>query len=160
MKRRTLTPGSYVFLLRLPGYEDVRVFVAVNTGTHRALEILLYPAGTTRDGWVRIVRRAYGTPDIEAWMMEREVTVEDYLVFLNDPATLAELDRGGPPRLVPRGPEFERGFWTRGEDGRFSLPETWRTDWPVIGVSWDDAHAYVRWISARRPPPLSKRWMR
>ena len=32
------------------------------------------------------------------------------------------------------------------------MHEDWEDSWPILGVSWDDAMAYVRWKNARAPP--------
>jgi len=43
-------------------------------------------------------------------------------------------------------------YWPPGADGTFRVRgkfADWRDDWPVMGVSWDDATDYARWLTAR-----------
>ena len=37
----------------------------------------------------------------------------------------------------------------RGPDGRYALPDEWSWDWPMLGLSWEDADAFARWKTAR-----------
>ncbi len=143
-----LAPGAYVVLLRADGREDARVPVwVVRAGTASARATLL-PLGETPPGFVRVVP---GTGADASWIMEREVLASEYLEFLNDETTLAEIAASPRPIRHPRGVEspLKGGWWVRGEDGRSALSADWRPDWPVLGVSLDDAPAYARWITAR-----------
>jgi len=146
-----LQPGAYTLLVRKEGYEDLRVFVRDLTGSIRTVHLTLHPIGTTPRGFVRVVRSGIDEP-LDFWMMEREVLAREYLVFLNDPATLAAVSEGRP-RYVPRGAGYETGFWQRSGDGTFALPESWRPRFPIVGVSHEDVQDYIRWMVERHPPP-------
>jgi tRNA A-37 threonylcarbamoyl transferase component Bud32 len=131
--------GLYVAVVRREGYEDRRW--NFETKHVPRIEYVLSPSGSTPAGFVRVPN---------AWrpgsylVMEREVTSAEYLEFLNDPATLA---RATETKLVPRsrdGPVFEKDA-----SGRFALPAGWRPDFPIVGVSWEDACDYARWLTER-----------
>jgi len=128
--------GDYLVLVRKEGYEDLRVpFRAIG---HLKKRVVLQGTGSTPAGWVRIPKDQFG----EAFLiMEREVTTAEYLVFLN------QAKPGGQAPLVPR--SSDSPYWERGRDGLFFLPQDWKPDFPVVGVSFHDAQAYVGWASRR-----------
>ncbi len=81
------------------------------------------------------------------WIAEYEVTAGEYLEFLNDPETRAEIERTGATTLVPRG--REELLFARAADGSYRIGDHTDPDWPVLGVSWHDAKAYAGWVEAR-----------
>jgi formylglycine-generating enzyme required for sulfatase activity len=103
----------------------------------------LLPEGSTPAGFVRVPADRKGP---SFFIMEREVSCAEYLAFLDDPKTLRRVDEN-PRTLVPRGPLGEP-YWDRGKNG-FVLAEPWQPGFPVLGVSFLDAQAYVAWASAR-----------
>ncbi len=162
---RELAPGSYLALLAKPGYESLRLPFVLERGRPLALRAVLLPAGTSPPGFVRVAAGAAAVGgDAEAfaslaattvelddyWIQEREVAVLEYLEFVNAPATLEEIDAAPQTILVPRdvatGPEAS--VWPRLADGTFEPPAHTR-DQPVHGISWHDARAYARWLTAR-----------
>ena len=138
---RSLEPGGWLAVLRLPGYEEVRIHLVVGPGVEAVETVRLLPRGTTPPGFVRVIPRESEARPF--WIREHEITCGEYLEFLNDPST--------PPALVPRSRQ-DGAHWTRGEDGRFALHPDWRPDWPVIGVSFEDAAAYAAWRTGRERP--------
>jgi hypothetical protein len=147
---RPLDAGVWLAVFRAPGREDQRVAFRVVRGRAADVEATLAPEGSVPRGFARVPlgRGAY------ALVMDREVTCEEYLEFLDDPAVVPV---AGGPRLVPRNRSSrEDGHWTRGDDGRFVLAEGWEPDWPVLGVSHEDALAYAAWRT-RRDRPLGGR---
>ncbi len=148
-------PGAYVALLRLEGHEDQRISFHIDHATEEfggdlALDATLHTNGTTPPGFVYVPVAAYGWGEASFWMQEHEVTSAQYLEFLNDPATLAEVDGSPTPIRVPRypiGPVAGKP-WPRA-NGRFELPAGVAGDVPVLGVSWHDAAAYARWRGER-----------
>ena len=156
-----LEPGSYVALVRLPGHEPQRVVFTRHYvgGQPMQVSAQLDAVGTAVPGFVRVEGTGVSAQDTEVpasvgvarrrsfWIMEREVTCAEYLAFLNDPATRAEIAASARPIRFPRDAQSAGtgGFWTRGADGRFALAENWRPEWPVLGVSYEDAEAYAAW---------------
>ncbi len=85
------------------------------------------------------------------------VTMEEYCTFIN---AIHEREPKDAWARVPRAvssPATNSGqYWTRpGPGERYSVPEIdedgdrWSPLWPVAALSWDDAVAYVEWVSAQ-----------
>jgi len=143
-----LEQGPYLVLARGPGFEDLRATIECPRGASGTLRLPLCPRGTTPDGYHRIVE--LGVQPRAFWIMDREVTMEEYCAFLDEPAIRAEIDASAKPIYFPRNSNNERkgGHLPRDETGRFQVPEKFR-GWPVLGVSWHDAVAYARWRTER-----------
>jgi len=150
---RDLPVGDYLVILRLDGYDDLRYAFDVTAGGTHQNTVRLVPRGGTPAGWVHV-------PEVDGYpafrIMEREVTAAEYLEFLNLATPTAEAP------LVPRGPGSV--FWSRGADERYALPDDWKPDHPIVGVSFHDAEAYVRWASRRAGTtfalPTVREWSR
>ncbi|MBI5367296.1 MAG: SUMF1/EgtB/PvdO family nonheme iron enzyme [Planctomycetes bacterium] len=137
--------------------------VWLGRGENLDLRVQLPEAGTIPAGFVFIAASACRTgrsarletlPDF--CMARYEVTCGEYLAFLNDPATLAEIDRpDGGVRRVPRAAPRERALWPRGGDGHFALPAGANADAAVVSVDLEDARAYAAWYDRRHGDP---RW--
>ena len=142
-----IEPGSYLVVVRRAGFEDVRRPFVCTRSKSVEIHVELSPDGTTAPGFVRVETAGYAP----FWMMEREVTAAEYLEFLNDPHTLREIDGAGGPVRAPRGlAALACGSpWPRGQDGRYSIASDWRPDWPVFGVSLEDARAFGAWATVR-----------
>lgn len=138
--------GAWIALLRKVGYEDQRVVLYVKSGSDSGASLKLLPEGTSPPGFVAVAAN-----DERFWILDREVRTDEYLEFLNDPLTRAEVDGAARPIRFPRYTHNENqgGYWTRGEDGRWQLPAHWRPDWPALGVSYEDAVAYIAWYQQR-----------
>ncbi|MBI2923906.1 MAG: SUMF1/EgtB/PvdO family nonheme iron enzyme [Planctomycetes bacterium] len=94
------------------------------------------------------------------------VTCREYCEFLND---LARSDPGGAVKRTPRNSEEAGFYWPSGPfevpteewfaaatpakrataHRLTNAPVDWEEDWPVMGVSWEDAIAFAAWRSAR-----------
>ncbi len=138
---RSFEPEFLLIVLRRDGFEDQRWTLHVSEAREQELIYALAPAGTTPTGLVYITERDY-------WMMDREVTFLEYLEFLNDPATLTEVDRADQPTRWPRSPSGTL-LVVRETDGTFALAPGVVPEMPVAGVSWNDAKAYATWLDAR-----------
>ena len=125
------------------------VFVMA-AGRRLSISVALAAEGTTPPEFRRLPLEAGGY----SMILDREVTSAEYLEFLNDPATLARIPAPDRPlRLVPRNRQDSvAGHWKRGADGLFSLGQGWLPDWPVLGVSCEDAFEYAAWRTARDRP--------
>jgi len=93
-------------------------------------------------------------PDLPSFLLaERPVTVAEYLEFLNDSA------RTDPEAALKRSPRLEIYYLRQLDSSLLELPEIdsegdrWSPHWPVWGISWYDATAYVDWRSARDGRP-------
>jgi hypothetical protein len=141
-----LPSAAYLAVLHLDGYEDRRVAIRSIESDWRFPKIVLTPVGTTPRGFVHIDDAAD-----DFWIQEHEVTAAEYLEFLDDPATQAEIDSTSALVRAPRqnAEQTAGALWDRTADGRFVLPPNWTGDWPVLGISWNDAVAYARWRTQR-----------
>ncbi|HEX3133383.1 MAG TPA: protein kinase [Planctomycetota bacterium] len=92
-------------------------------------------------------------------LARREVTCGEWLAFLNDSQTRAQIDeaeRAGNRVLVPR--ENDKLLWLRTAEGTYHLPSVdagVQVDaaWPVSHISGRDALAYVKWLARRDQLP-------
>jgi len=144
----TVEQGSYLVVIRAEGRETVRTPINVPRGLALMTEVRLLPNGTTPPGFVRVKGWFAGAPDL--WIMEREVLMEEYVEFLNDPDVASAIAAAGEPIRYPRNPinVGRGGHLERDARGRFRVPARLRRI-PVYGVSWDDAQAYARWKTRR-----------
>jgi serine/threonine-protein kinase len=159
--------GSYLVLLRMSGYRDVRYPVLIGRSEPLDISVRLYREQQIGEGLVFVPGGRFlagGDPRLLRWHPKQELQVPDlflakfpvtnaeYLEFIND---LAREDPDQARRHVPRWQE-DRYHWHRGEDGRWQLPRSggdgtlpWLPDHPVVEVSWFDAVAYCEWRSRR-----------
>ncbi len=135
-------PG--IALLRLAGYEDARVVLFPPNGWNSRAKVALLPAGTSPPDTAYVALPFHGSP---FWLMDREVTCSEYLEFLNDPPTQRRIGTIRPIPLVPRASADAAagGSWPRDPDGTFRLGPGFEPDWPVMGVSWNDAQEFAAW---------------
>lgn len=102
-------------------------------------------------------------PRLDGFLIARlPVTVEEYCAFVN---AVGEEDPERAWELVPRvesGMKTAGGgqYWERPAPGQpYVVPEVdrdgdrWDPLWPVFGVSWFDAVAYVEWLARRTGEP-------
>ncbi len=148
----SLEPGEYLLVSSAPGSERVRTHFELGGASSLAVELDPLDRSALPAGFVRVSVPAANLQPV--WMGRYEVTAEEYLEFLNDPATLAEVDAAvlqGLAVRYPRGASnfTDWGLWERTEEGPFELSEGWSERWPVIGISWDDALAYAGWRTRR-----------
>lgn len=143
-----LEQGSYLFVARAPGHEVLRTIVVVPRNGEGERTFRLLPDGTTPEGFVGVF--GWYSDCRPMFIMEREVTMAEYAVFLNDSAVRGAIDEAPSPTRFPRNSinAARGGHLDRATDGRYVVAADQR-DLPVYGVSWDDANAYARWRTAR-----------
>ncbi len=139
-----LEEGAYVAVLRHPERDEQLWAFETDLDWRPVRRLRLFPKGSTPAGFVRVPYRLH---DGTFLVMEREVTAGEYLEFLNDPETLARIDAAKQPVLFPR--SSSGPWWPRDAAGRYTLPADVRPDCPTVGVSWEDAREYARWLTAR-----------
>ncbi|MFN7974479.1 MAG: SUMF1/EgtB/PvdO family nonheme iron enzyme [Acidobacteriota bacterium] len=160
--------GSYLLILRLPKYRDVRVPVRIARNQDADVRVRLYTEQEIGRGFVYVPGGEYvagGDARVESsW--ERHVrnvpdffvgrfpvTCREYLQFLND---LGSREPEEARRHAPKPPEGKE-LWLERAQGKWSLPTektpdvawAWAPDLPVVFISWDDAVAYCAWRSKR-----------
>jgi serine/threonine protein kinase len=140
------TVGDYLLLAEAPGRQTIRCTLHSDRGARLPVRLTLPMADSAPPGFVPIVRLSQ--PTVTTWMMEREVTIAEYLEFVNDPASLEAIEASKETVIVPRS-LVEGVHSQRDESGRYLLPEGWLPDWPALGLSWEDAHAYAAWKTAQ-----------
>ncbi|MEO0604078.1 MAG: SUMF1/EgtB/PvdO family nonheme iron enzyme, partial [Myxococcota bacterium] len=159
LERRELSAGSWIVELPRADADAVRVPVALQRVQH--VQVVGEGPASDPEGFVYVPpgqfrmggdRRARGPVDPCApwlpglWASRTCVTSAAYLAFL---ATLdpEEASRRAPGERLVTGATVP--LWHRSEAG-WQLPEGWPGDWPVVGVSLDDATAYAQWSGAER----------
>ncbi|HET6203394.1 MAG TPA: protein kinase [Planctomycetota bacterium] len=152
-------PGSYLFLLRMEGYDDLRLPLLHAVDEKSEVRVQMLPEGTTPPGFVWIPPGRFvvgGDPEAPRstergvrelggfWIARTETTVGEYLEFLNDPAVLSTIEKTLDPGAgirIPRISTF-RDAWRRGDR---SVECSLDPRWPVFGVGWEDAVAFGQW---------------
>lgn len=178
-----LDPGSYLIVLKAPGYRDVRYPLSLGRGSRHDGRVTLYRDEELGPGFVYVPGGAVtlgGDPDAidpiprqdvavaDFAIAEYPVTMREYCEFLDD-LTREDLDlalrraphdmRGSEGMVVRRG---QNGRWEpltegiiEGEARKMFPPEEGHL-WrlPVALVDWYDARAYCRWLSAKLGAPI------
>lgn len=177
---KVLEMGSYLLTLTAPGCRDTvyPIEIVRDVSWDAATEpVPLYTDAEIGDEYVYVPRgpfRRGGDPGavdqrpttrafVEGFFMSVfPVTVSEYCAFLT---ALAETD---PEAAWRRSPRQESGlretgaaYWERPADGEpYRAPvidrdgDRWAANWPVVGVSWLDAIAYIEWAAAQTRLPL------
>ena len=162
----SIAMGSYLLVLRAEDRSETRVPINISRLGAVSLNIRLrpeseippgmayIPGGRMRLGGDAEAQRGFGRRlvEVEDFCLSRlPVTVGDYIEFLDAIArTDPDTARLRAPRLFADGPSLLPTC-----NGRFMLPSTStraldaQTDWPVFGVSFDDALAFCDWKSLR-----------
>ncbi|MCX8043545.1 MAG: bifunctional serine/threonine-protein kinase/formylglycine-generating enzyme family protein [Desulfobacterota bacterium] len=153
-----LPKGSYLIIARRQGYVDARIPFTIRNGEKTELrEIRLLTPAEIPPGFVYIPagtailggdeRAPYAAPrtvkNISGFLISRhEVTVKEYLAFIND---LEARIPGSSEPYLPRRSVASDFYWQKiGTAYQPSFP----LDWPVLGISWDDASAYCKWLKS------------
>ncbi|MHC5019291.1 MAG: protein kinase domain-containing protein [Planctomycetota bacterium] len=176
-----LPMGSYLLVLRRDGFRPVRYPVLVERleSVHAGEPVRLLTESQIGTPWCyipagRVVRGgdlqvheagARRRERVPGFLLRRtEVTMAEYHAFLTDLLAKGESAAAVTARC-PRSDPDSGHLWV--VDDRRALPvlgERLPPDWPVFGVSWDDARAFCAWASQRagRPVrlPTQAEWVR
>ena len=159
-----LPPASYLLVVRHDGHEEALVPVSLEPGQRVERRIELMPSGSTPTGFVYVPGDAGvgdGTArpegDHSFWIQEREVTVAEFLPFLNDRGRWHA--SGAVPeyqdvRLAAFVPDFAVGLMDVGlvkrlTNGGYVLADPSVAGLPVRNITWDEAAAFARWCGLR-----------
>jgi eukaryotic-like serine/threonine-protein kinase len=154
--------GSYLFVLRAPGFEDLHLPVTVPRQKDLELNVKMLKKGERPAGfsyipsvWAKLGGPAAGSKwpnsvwkSVNPFFIQTyEVTFGEYEEFLK--GLIAEDQLAEAKKHLPQ----DFGFYYLKIVGKqlsphSSLSEGWRK-WPVRGVSWLDAQAYAQWRSRR-----------
>lgn len=169
--RVSLPVGSYLAVLSLEGYRDVRFPVYISRTEKIEARVQLYREDELGPDFIYIPRglfRMGGDPeafslDLMTGMLDDfaigrlPVTAGEYLAFLND---LQATQPEEAEKRAPRAPQNNKPVWPCTAEGRFCLPnapdeegDRWEPDFPMIYVRWEDAMAYAAWRSKRDGKP-------
>jgi serine/threonine protein kinase len=148
-----LERGSYVLVALREGCAPQRVGIFVNgLNDTQPAPLDPRPLGFAPEGFVHTGSAGMnGYSDV--WAHEYEVLSADWREFLDDPEIRRQQElnwaSGGRAFLPRAGGRFERGtLWRRAADDSWEIHD-WSWDWPVIGISPNDALAYAAWCDAR-----------
>jgi serine/threonine-protein kinase len=160
-----LSMGSYLAVLTKDGYRETRYPVFVSRTRQWRGNVRLFSDKQIGQGFVHVPSGCFeagGDEEVRGWSLpgaevelddffiaRTPVTVREYLDFLE------ELARTDPEEALRRSPRRspDGGFYFRqGTDGRLALPQgtgriRWRSEFPVVSVSWHDAVAYCAYRS-------------
>ncbi len=176
----TLPPGNYLFVAQHPGYVDARLPVSIPADEEPTLSLNLLrsdqipagfvhlPAGRVATGGDRDAFQslAYGEFDLPACFFSRyEVSNQEWLEFLNDPAVAPRIDRGGMMR--PTSKSVLEDLARRGREGvripafhktqavwndatrRWEWNAAIESGWPALGICHYAAEEYAAWRTQR-----------
>ena len=175
LDRVPLEAGSWLLTLRAPGRRDTPYPVLIaRDGPWRGGRIPLLSEAAIGEGWVYVPAGPFvrgGDSRTNAPRSRQRVSIGGFLARIL-PVTVAEycaflnhLAASDPEAAWARTPRQTRGvrLWHRPPSGAPYRPPTedvegdpWEADWPICGVSWDDAAAYAAWAGARLP--LEDEW--
>lgn len=159
-----LPQGSYLVTIRAEGFSDVLLPVRMDRGAAWRQDVNLYRRAEIPRGFRYVPGGPYvaggeytdggeetvlATRDL--FIDERPVTAGEYIEFLNElcitgreEEALRRQPREGEQRLL----KFSGGEFTSGDE-----PPLTSKEFPVIGVTWDDALAWLAWRSKRDGRP-------
>jgi serine/threonine-protein kinase len=160
-----LAMGSYLAILKKDGHRDTRYPVFISRTRQWSATVRLFSDEQIGEGFVHVPAGSFeagGDEEVRGWSLPgREVELEDFFIA-RSPVTvreyldfLEELARRDPEEALRRSPRRspDGGFYFRqGTDGRLALPQgtgrlRWRSEFPVVSISWHDALAYCEYRS-------------
>lgn len=159
LKDLRIPAGSYLVVARKAGYLEAVIPLFVPRGREKRIEgIRLYRKWDIPEGFVYIPKGDFvlGGDSRAPYAHERkmvtlkgffisryEVTAAQYLEFIR---FMEKKIPGSARKYLPRRAPTSGPYWEKGPGGYRS---TFPGRWPVLGVSWNDARAYCKWLELR-----------
>ncbi|MCP4716786.1 MAG: SUMF1/EgtB/PvdO family nonheme iron enzyme [Deltaproteobacteria bacterium] len=158
-KTLTLPPGSYLILVRKKGYLDTRIPLLIERGGSRQVNqlplvrtqaappgFIYIPGGSGIIGGDPQATYAHkrSVEQVAGFLIaQHEVTVGQYVEFIN--YLEARLPKSAE-KYLPRTSSTAGFYWKKiGSRYQADFP----ADWPVLGISWNDARAYCKWMTRK-----------
>jgi len=159
INKTSLPKGSYLIVIKKQGYMDTRIPLLIHRGEETSIpDIRLLRKEEVPKGFVYIPEGSFvmgGDIDaphsanrnlkkVSAYLIsQHEVTTGEYLAFIN---MLEKRIPGSAEKYLPRESTSGGYYWKKvGKQYQNSFPQ----DWPILGISWNDARAYCKWMSLR-----------
>jgi len=147
-----LPNGSYLLVIKKQGFADAFQPVLLdsfdrnvaNSGT-----VNMYTEENVLPGFVYVPGGEFLSgkqrASVDDFCIGRfEVTVEDYMRFLNDPEIIERVGEEGNLRYVPRRVKNLGGYFEKSNN---EFITNWENKWPIISISWNDANDYCKWLT-------------
>lgn len=179
-----LDKGSYLFVLRKEGRRDVRYPVSIPRKDDLIATVRLLTEEEIPPGFVYVPEGSFsfggdkeadqsldfGEANLEGFFMSRlEVTLKEFLEFVNDPALQIRIDDDGQMeplseeslsipgieryQLIPRDPDTGKLRWSLDRStGKWT--SSWPPNAPMLSVSWLAANDYACWLARKH----QERW--
>lgn len=147
-----LPNGSYLLVIKKQGFADAFQPVLLdsfNRNVANSGNVNIYPEENILPGFVYVPGGEFLSGKQRARVNDFcigkfEVTVKDYIKFLNDPETMARVGEEGSLRYVPRRVK-NLGSYFENINNEFNT--NWESQWPIIAISWNDANDYCKWLT-------------
>ena len=161
LQKESLEPGSWLFEVFAPGKQTANYPVHLGRLDHHRGNVRLFTPAEVGEGWVHVPTGPFRlggdpiarqplhacTPTLDDFfMLETCIRSDEWVRFLR------ELDPEAAARHVPGEAGLFGGFrayWTREDDGGWTMPEGWDPAWPVMAVNVADVEAYAAWRSQK-----------
>ncbi|MBI3268579.1 MAG: SUMF1/EgtB/PvdO family nonheme iron enzyme [Planctomycetes bacterium] len=88
-------------------------------------------------------------PETGVFLARFEVTGEMYVAYLNDREWHKADDAFKRTSRPSMEPTEKSVHYSPNDKGVFAIPKAW-SEWPVLGISWDDAVDYAKWLTAKK----------
>jgi predicted Ser/Thr protein kinase len=160
---REFLPGWYLAWMDAPGRLPQAVSFHVDHAVeHYSKPLLLSPRLLRPDeaveGFTWIGSDALPWLETSYFMQTHEVTVAEYATFLRDLALEDMREAQARAPIAPPASGPTHASWLVLSWGAIETPRGVEDDHPVLGVRWDDAHAYARWWDERINTSPERLW--